>query len=145
MIHYTSICFCLHLFNYSYEVFLDLQGSQPCAYYTQHGFCKFGPTCKFDHPMGTLSYSPSASSITDLPIAPYPLNYAVAPVAPPSSSSDLRPEYLLTKEFSANQSASPGTTCGPAGAMLKAYAPHMLIRPQTSGAGGMVTTHGGEL
>jgi hypothetical protein len=95
--------------------------------------------------MGTLSYSPSASSITDLPIAPYPLNYAVAPVAPPSSSSDLRPEYLLTKEFSANQSASPGTTCGPAGAMLKAYAPHMLIRPQTSGAGGMVTTHGGEL
>ncbi|KAF0919519.1 hypothetical protein E2562_029636 [Oryza meyeriana var. granulata] len=121
-------------------------GSQPCAYYTQHGFCKFGPTCKFDHPMGTLSYSPSASSITDLSIAPYPLNFAVAPVAPSSSSSsDLRPEFLLTKELSANQSASPGSTCGPAGAMLKAYAPHMLIRPQTSGAGGIVTTHGGQL
>lgn len=126
------------------EVSLNLQGDQPCVYYTQHGFCKFGPTCKFDHPMGTLSYSPSVPSLNDVPIAPYPLSFPVAPMAPFASSSDLRPEYVVIKESSANPPASPVTTCGSAGSMSKVYAPHMLIRPPTS-TGGFVTSDGGEL
>uniref|UniRef100_A0A453EMR7 C3H1-type domain-containing protein n=1 Tax=Aegilops tauschii subsp. strangulata TaxID=200361 RepID=A0A453EMR7_AEGTS len=119
-------------------------GAQPCLYYSQHGFCKFGPGCKFDHPLGALSYSPSASSLGDVPIAPYPLSLPVAPMAPSPSSSGLRPDYILAKDSSANQPASPGTTFGNAGQLSKIYAPHMLLRPPTSATGATVTIHGGE-
>ncbi|KAJ8766254.1 hypothetical protein K2173_022313 [Erythroxylum novogranatense] len=65
----------------------------PCTHYTQRGHCKFGPTCKFDHPVGrTLSYSPSASSLADMPVAPYPVGSSIGTLAPSSSSSELRPE-----------------------------------------------------
>ncbi|XP_062190796.1 zinc finger CCCH domain-containing protein 5-like [Phragmites australis] len=103
-------------------------GSQPCAFFAHHGCCKFGPTCKFDHPMGTLSYSPSASSLTDVPVAPYPLSFSVAPMAPSPSYPDLRPQYTVTKESSVNQPAVPGTTYGPVRSISKVYAPHTLIR-----------------
>ncbi|KAI4966310.1 hypothetical protein ZWY2020_041327 [Hordeum vulgare] len=118
-------------------------GAQPCLYYSQHGFCKFGPGCKFDHPLGALSYSPSASSLGDMPIAPYPLSLPVAPMAPSPSSSGLRPEYILAKDSSANQPASPELhlTCW---TDVKIYAPHMLLRPPTSATGATVTIHGGE-
>lgn len=121
-----------------------MQGAQPCVYYSQHGFCKYGPGCKFDHPLGALSYSPSASSLGDMPIAPYP-SLPAAPMAPSPSSSVPRPEYILGKDSSAYQPASPGTTFGPAGPMSKVYAPHMLLRPPTSTTGATVTSHGGEL
>lgn len=49
--------------------------------------------------MGTLSYSPSASSLADMPAAPYPVGSSVGTLAPSSSSSDLRPEVAgATKE-----------------------------------------------
>lgn len=52
---------------------LPLRPTQPtCTYYSHYGICKFGPTCKFDHPMAGLSYSPSASSLSEIPVAPYP-------------------------------------------------------------------------
>ncbi|KAL2458547.1 CCCH-type Zn-finger protein [Forsythia ovata] len=44
--------------------------------------------------MRTLSYSPSASSLTDMPVAPYPVGSTNATLAPSSSSSDLRPELI---------------------------------------------------
>ncbi|GJN06193.1 hypothetical protein PR202_ga23897 [Eleusine coracana subsp. coracana] len=114
--------------------YLNLQGSQPCAYYAQHGFCKFGPACKFDHPMGSLSYSSAVSSLTDVPVAPYPFGFPVGPMA--RSSSDLRPQYnTLNKESSANQLL--GTTYGHAGSVSKVYAPHTLIRSPASTAAGM--------
>jgi hypothetical protein len=100
--------------------FLILQGSQPCAYYAQHGFCKFGPTCKFDHTMG--SYSHSVSSLTDVPVAPYPLSFPVAPMA---------------NESPANQPALPGATYGHAGSVSKVYVPHTLIGSPASMAAGM--------
>ena len=93
------------------KLLLILQGSQPCTYYAQHGFCKFGPTCKFDHPMGTLNFSPSVSSLTDVPVTPYPLSFPVTPMAPYPSSSDLRPQYTLTKEHSANPHAVSDSFC----------------------------------
>ncbi|KAJ4828502.1 hypothetical protein Tsubulata_012468 [Turnera subulata] len=67
-------------------------GAQPCTFYLQNGHCKFGPTCKFDHPMGTLRYSPSASSLIDMPVAPYPVGSLLGTLAP--SSSELRPELI---------------------------------------------------
>ncbi|KAF3610216.1 hypothetical protein DY000_02051313 [Brassica cretica] len=62
-------------------------GVAQCTHFAQHGICKFGPACKFDHSMSSsLSYSPSASSLTDMPVAPYPigsssLSGASAPVS----------------------------------------------------------------
>ncbi|KAM7276842.1 hypothetical protein ACFE04_018708 [Oxalis oulophora] len=64
-------------------------GIQACSFYLQNGHCKFGSTCKFDHPVGTMRYSPSASSLIDVPVAPYP--HAGSFLAPhmPSSSSEI--------------------------------------------------------
>lgn len=65
-------------------------GAPLCAHYAQSGMCKFGQACKFDHPMETLTYSPSASSLADIPVAPYPVGSSLGTLAPSSSSSDLR-------------------------------------------------------
>ncbi|CAI0467465.1 unnamed protein product [Linum tenue] len=78
-------------------------GAPLCTHYTQRGQCKFGPACKFDHPMG-ISYSPSASSLADMPVAPYPVGSSIATLAPSSSSSELRPE--LTGGSSKDSSSS---------------------------------------
>ncbi|KAJ1414237.1 Zinc finger, CCCH-type [Sesbania bispinosa] len=71
---------------------VDNQGAQPCTHYAQRGVCKFGPACKFDHSMTSLSYSPSASSLADMPVAPYPVGSSIGTLAPSSSSSELQPE-----------------------------------------------------
>ncbi|EEF41630.1 nucleic acid binding protein, putative [Ricinus communis] len=64
-------------------------GAQHCTFYLRNGHCKFGSTCKFDHPMETMRYSPSASSLIDMPVAPYPVGSLLATLAPSSSSSEL--------------------------------------------------------
>ncbi|KAK8565457.1 hypothetical protein V6N12_059019 [Hibiscus sabdariffa] len=51
------------------------------------GHCKFGSTSKFDHPMGTMRYSPSTSTLIDMPVAPYPSGSLLATLAPSSTSS----------------------------------------------------------
>lgn len=86
--------------------------------------------------MGTLNYSPSVSSLGDVPVPPYPLSFPVTPMAP-YPSSDLRPQYTLTKDSSANPPAMPGPTYGPVGTISKVYAPHTLIRSPTPTAAGM--------
>ncbi|XP_054786555.1 zinc finger CCCH domain-containing protein 34-like isoform X3 [Prosopis cineraria] len=78
------------------------RGAPPCTHYAQRGVCKFGSACKFDHPIGALSYSPSASSLADMPVAPYPVGSSIGTLAP-SSSSELRPELI---SGSGNESAS---------------------------------------
>ncbi|GLU07433.1 hypothetical protein SLE2022_243930 [Rubroshorea leprosula] len=69
-------------------------GVQACSFYLQNGHCKFGSTCKFDHPIGTMRYNPSASSLIDIPVAPYPVGSLLATLAPSTSSSELRPELI---------------------------------------------------
>jgi hypothetical protein len=91
-------------------IFFQKQGAQPCAFYLQNGHCKFGSTCKFDHPMGTMRYSPSASSLIDMPVAPYPVGSFPATLAPSSSSSELRPELI-----SGSQRESYSTRMPPSG------------------------------
>nr|CAD1833325.1 unnamed protein product [Ananas comosus var. bracteatus] len=95
-----------------------LQDAQPCTYYMRHGECKFGPACRFDHPMGSMSYSPSASSLSDMPVAPYPIGYAVATLAPSSSSSDLRLEYFTTKDSASSRMASVESASGSIGSIF---------------------------
>ncbi|PHT78751.1 hypothetical protein T459_16803 [Capsicum annuum] len=89
------------------------------CHYSQVGVCKFGPSCKFDHPLG-ISYSPSASSLTDMPVAPYPGGSSVGTLAPSSSSSDLRPELVSgsSKEVFSTQASSMRAASGPVGSMF---------------------------
>lgn len=65
-------------------------GAQPCPHYAQHGGCNLGSTCKYDHPVGTLSYSPSASSLSDIPVAPYPIGFSLATLAPSALYQDVQ-------------------------------------------------------
>lgn len=67
---------------------------QVCTFYLQNGHCKFGSTCKFDHPMGNMRYNPSASSLIDMPVTPYPVGNLLGTLAPSSTSSELRPELI---------------------------------------------------
>lgn len=80
------------------------QGVQPCTFYLQNGHCKFGSSCKFDHPMGTMRYSPSASSL-DMPVAPYPVGSLLGTLAS-SSSSELRPELVSARMPSSGNPSS---------------------------------------
>ncbi|KAK7303133.1 hypothetical protein RJT34_14034 [Clitoria ternatea] len=101
-------------------------GAPPCTHYAQHGACKFGPACKFDHPMGPLSYSPSASSLADMPVAPYLVGSTVGTLAPSSSSSELRPELTSgsSKEsVPSRMSSSMGISTGSAGLTLSTGGP----------------------
>ncbi|XP_068659322.1 zinc finger CCCH domain-containing protein 32-like isoform X1 [Aristolochia californica] len=98
-------------------------GAPPCTYYAQHGVCKFGPTCKFDHPMGTLSYCPSASSLADMPVTPYPAGSSLATLAPSSSSSELRPEFIAgishkDASFSTRVPSAENTSSGSVGSIF---------------------------
>ncbi|CAH2041984.1 unnamed protein product [Thlaspi arvense] len=100
----------------NWHLFKCPQGAPLCTHYTQNGVCKFGPSCKFDHPMPTLSYSPSASSLADMPIAPFPVGSSTGTLAPSSSSSDLRPELISGSSnkdaFSTKMSSSTSTSSG---------------------------------
>jgi hypothetical protein len=131
----------------SYQSFsyLYLQGAQPCAYYAQNGYCRYGVACKYDHPMGTLGYGSSALPLPDMPIAPYPIGFPVAALAPSSSSPDLRPDYISTKGQSVNQVASPVAAPEPVGAILSkgAFPPETIMRAQTSTTGGGSSSPGG--
>ncbi|KAK7245692.1 hypothetical protein RIF29_40541 [Crotalaria pallida] len=101
-------------------------GAPPCTHYTQRGVCKFGPACKFDHPLASLSYSPSASSLADMPVAPYPVGSSIATLAPSSSSSELRPELTSgsSKEpVSSRVSLSMSTLTGSVGLTLSTGGP----------------------
>lgn len=99
-------------------MFLKQQGVQPCTFYLQNGHCKFGATCKFDHPMGTMRYSPSASSLIDMPVTPYPVGSLLATLAPSSTSSELRPELVsgsIKESYSARMPSSGNTSTSSVG------------------------------
>lgn len=48
---------------------LTTKGQPVCTFYSTHGSCKYGATCKFDHPfMGYYSYTLPAFSVLDPPV-----------------------------------------------------------------------------
>lgn len=89
-------------------------GVQPCMFYLQNGHCKFGAACRYDHPMGvgTMRYTPSSSSLTDMPIAPYPVGSSLVMQPPSYSSTELQPGYisLPQKDFHSTRMPSSGNT-----------------------------------
>ncbi|XP_041027777.1 zinc finger CCCH domain-containing protein 34-like [Juglans microcarpa x Juglans regia] len=115
-------------------------GAPPCTHYAQRGVCKFGPACKFDHPTGTLSYSPSASSLADMPVAPYPVGSSIGTLAPSSSSSELRPEHISGSSkdsVSSRMSSSTSTSSGSIGSTFSKSEPihHLTVQQSAHGSG----------
>lgn len=88
----------------------DNQGAPPCTHYAQRGVCKFGPACRFDHSMTSLSYSPSASSLAEMPVAPYHVSSSVGILAPFSSSSELQRELTTGSSTDSVPSRIPSST-----------------------------------
>ncbi|KAL6968451.1 hypothetical protein U1Q18_034254 [Sarracenia purpurea var. burkii] len=84
-------------------------GVQPCPFYLQNGYCKFGHTCKFDHPMGTVRFSPSASSLTDMSVAPYMVGSSLATLAPSFSYAEMHPEIFSGSKLDPRSSRTPST------------------------------------
>ncbi|KAF4382893.1 hypothetical protein G4B88_021676 [Cannabis sativa] len=110
-------------------------GMQPCTFYLQNGHCKFGATCKFDHPLGTMRYSPSASSLIDMPVTPYPVGSLLATLAPSSTSSELRPELIpgsKMESFSARMPSSGNTSTSSVGLIFSQTGPVSLSDVQLS-------------
>ncbi|XLU72800.1 hypothetical protein S245_031853 [Arachis hypogaea] len=102
------------------------KGASPCTHYTQRGVCKFGSACRFDHPMGLLSYSPSTSSLADMPVAPYPVGSSVGTLALSSSTSELRPELTsgsIKESVSSRIPSSMNTLTGSVGLTLSTGEP----------------------
>lgn len=102
--------------------------------------------------MRTLSYSPSASSLTDMPVAPYPVGSTIATLAPSSSSSDLRPELLsgfsidaVSSQMSSmnSSSASVGSIFSKSGAVPQSSF-QQSGQGSISSSGGSGVSHGGE-
>lgn len=94
--------------------------------------------------MRALSYSTSASSLTDMPVAPYPVGSTSATLAPSSSSLDLRPELLsgFSKDaFSANLSSTNSSTAS-VGSTFSRSVPIPEFGIQHSGQGGGSSTGG---
>lgn len=72
----------------------EQQGVQACSFYMQKGHCKFGRTCKFDHPISTLTFSP-ASSYAEMPGTPNRLGFSGATTLLPTYSfQEVQGEHL---------------------------------------------------
>lgn len=101
-------------------------GAALCTHYAQRGICKFGPACKFDHPIAPLSYSPSASSLTDVPVAPYFVGSSIGTLVPSSSSPELQPELTAgssRESVPSRISSSVSTSTGSVGLTLPTGGP----------------------
>lgn len=50
-----------------------MQGQPACSYYISYGLCKYGPTCKFDHPLPGYPYNYGLSypTVFHPPLYPY--------------------------------------------------------------------------
>lgn len=70
-----------------------MQGQPICSYYGLYGICKYGPTCRFDHPMDGYSYAYSLSvphmATSYSPPTPYQGTPSLVP------SSDISPSKSL--------------------------------------------------
>lgn len=67
-------------------IFFCQQGEQLCVFYSRYGICKYGPNCKFDHPMGPVPFGLSTSSSSDVPVVRRLLGSSSGSAALPLSS-----------------------------------------------------------
>lgn len=93
-----------------------MQGQPACSYYISYGLCKYGPTCKFDHPLPGYPYNYGLSypTVFHPPLYPY---QSKSPVVLSSETSFSKSSKVLdrTRKPKAesngkNQNADAGTT-----------------------------------
>ncbi|KAL8121604.1 zinc finger CCCH domain-containing protein 32-like isoform X3 [Apium graveolens] len=128
-------------------------GAPLCSHYAMNGICKFGHSCKFDHPMSKLSYSPSTSSLSDIPVSPYPAGSSMATLAPSSSSSELKEltSGSSKEAFTTRMLTSVGTAAGSVGSIFSRNLPLLqsgIQQPSqssTPSTGSSSTTHVSEV
>ncbi|KAB5545377.1 hypothetical protein DKX38_013489 [Salix brachista] len=119
--------------SFAFALCVDRLGAPTCTHYTQRGQCKFGSACKFNHPIGTLSYSPSASSLADMPVAPYLVGSSIGTLAPSSSSSDLRSKPVSGPSKDSSSTRLSSSTSAPSGSVGSIFsksgpAPHSNVQ-----------------
>lgn len=114
------------------------------------GVCKFGHSCKFDHPMSTLSYSRPTSSLSDIHVSPYPVGLSMATLAPSSLSMKLKPEvtsrsnkedFTTKKLTSASPTASSVSSISSQNLPLLESGIQQSIQSSTSSADRSITPH----
>lgn len=117
-------------------------GVQCCTFYVQNGFCKFGSTCKFDHPVGVIRYNPSASSLADAPVAPFPLLPSSSSSAAELISGD--DPYLSTSR-SASNNISAGLIFSQSGVSVPFNDLQLSTQTSLSLTGSRITRQGREI
>lgn len=94
--------------------FYCLQGQAVCSYYSMYGLCKYGPTCKFDHPVVAPPYNYTLSlptlSMLDSPLFNYPrsLSTAHSSETSPSKSSKF-PDWVQKHDATNNEHENSDT------------------------------------
>lgn len=63
-----------------------MQGQPVCEYYTLYGLCKYGPSCKFDHPMEGYSSTLPSPPIIHSPWLSYQKTPSLVALSETSSS-----------------------------------------------------------
>lgn len=96
--------------------------------------------------MGMLSYSSSASSLADMAVAPYPIGSSMGTLAPSSSSSELRPEFVAgsnRESFSSRIQSSETMSSGSVGSIFsRGGASVPQTHAQISGQGSVPSSGG---
>uniref|UniRef100_A0A7N0T249 C3H1-type domain-containing protein n=1 Tax=Kalanchoe fedtschenkoi TaxID=63787 RepID=A0A7N0T249_KALFE len=111
-------------------------GAPPCIFFAQYGVCKYGSACKYDHSSrtGSLSYSPSASSLTDVPVAPLPVGSSTGTLAASSSSSDLHQEIAAVSRKDSSPTPQISSSATPTSTSLSSPPPKSQPTPHSTGS-----------
>jgi len=91
-----------------------LQGQAVCSYYRIYGMCKFGPTCKFDHPVLTIpqnyGLTSPAMNVLDTPLTRGLSNVQPPETSPSKLSSDNKLQHSDAKAATEDSSKQDDTT-----------------------------------
>lgn len=97
----------MHLCNFLMDelsscLYIYMQGQALCSYYSMYGICKYGPTCKFDHP--PLSYPYNFPAMLDSPFLSHQRSFATVPTTEtphsiPAKSFDVVQKPLKNKSW----------------------------------------------
>lgn len=87
------------------------QGQAVCSYYNMYGICKYGPTCRFDHPFVAqpYNYSVSLPAMLDPTFLSYPRSFPAAHASETSQSISSKFLDVVQKPLISNKHQNPDT------------------------------------
>lgn len=81
-------------FVLSSDYALQIQGQAVCLSYCMHGICKYGPACKYDHPIAGYLYNHNLGIPTVLPDPPvFPFQWSSPSVTLSETSPSKSSKY----------------------------------------------------